>query len=196
PGHRPGLGVAQRSFLHHSRRRQSARPPHAAPPGAAPRRGTVRGRERGITSRFDPLDGARSSMILTGRSVALIGVGALATVLTRNPWLMLAWTAAVIIAATVDWAFLPRRFTAQRASLPAVRLSQTHAHTIRVTNTSTRRIRGRIRESWQPSAGALRNAHRIVLVHCITRTLNTRIPPRRCQLMTSTRRFLLPRLLI
>src|SRR5699024_11986534 len=108
PGHRPGLGVAQRSFLHHSRRRQSARPSHAAPPGAAPRRGTVRGRERGVTSRFDPFDGARSSMILTGRSVALIGLGALATVLTRHPWLMLRWSAAVCLAATVGQAAIPR----------------------------------------------------------------------------------------
>ena len=118
-------------------------------------------------------------MILTGRSVALIGVGALATFLTRNPWLMLAWTAAVIVAALVDWAFLPRRFTAQRASIPAVRLSQTHAHTIRVRNTSTRRIRGRIRDSWQPSAGALRNEHRIDLAPGHARTITTVLHPRR-----------------
>src|SRR5690625_7462880 len=92
-------------------------------------------------------------MILTGRSVALIGLGALATVLTRNPWLMLAWTAAVTIAAIVDWALLPRRFTAQRASLPAARSHRPPPHPARGPNPTTRATGGATRAPGNPSPG-------------------------------------------
>lgn len=92
-------------------------------------------------------------MILTGRTVAIIGAGCLAALLTLNPWVVVAWTAAAIAAAVIDWAFLPTRFTVDRSHLPAIRLSQTHTHSFRVTNTGGRRLTGQIRDAWQPSAG-------------------------------------------
>ena len=118
-------------------------------------------------------------MILTGRSVALVAAGALATVLTRNPWVVALWGAAILAAAVLDWLLLPRRFTVDRSRTPSVRLSQTHEHTYRLTNTSERRIRGMVRDSWQPSAGATRNVHSLSLAPGESVTLTTVLVPRR-----------------
>lgn len=118
-------------------------------------------------------------MILTGRSVALIGVGALATLLTRNPWVVDLWALLVVAAAFVDWLRLPHRFRVERSHLPAVRLSQHHEHRFRVTNTGTRRMRGRVRDAWQPSAGAAGNVNDIDLGPGRSATVTTMLHPRR-----------------
>lgn len=100
-------------------------------------------------------------MILTGRSVALIGAGALVSLITRNPWVALVWAAVMTLAAFLDWLLLPSAITVERTSPPAVRLSQQVEHELTITNTSTRHLRGRVRDGWQPSAGAKYNIHEV-----------------------------------
>lgn len=118
-------------------------------------------------------------MILTGRSVVLIGLGAAGTALTLNPWVMVAWTAAVITAAVVDWLFLPTLLTTDRSPIPAIRLSHAHAHNVRLTNSSRRRIRGTVRDSWQPSAGAASALHEVDLAPGQRATVTTVLHPTR-----------------
>lgn len=118
-------------------------------------------------------------MILTGRCVALIGLGAIATVVTRNLWVMVGWTGIVLVVAVLDWLLLPHAFQARRAPLAPLRLSQTTHHEIRFVNTSTRHMRGEVRDAWQPSAGARAGRHRIDLPPGEAAVLRTALTPRR-----------------
>lgn len=118
-------------------------------------------------------------MILTGRSVILIALGALASVVLRNPWVTIIWTLLIILAALVDWLLLPGDFEVTRSRLPSVRLTQSVEHSFRLTNTSSRRIHGQVRDTWQPSAGAQRNLHPVDVPPGGSTTLQTLLRPER-----------------
>lgn len=118
-------------------------------------------------------------MILTGRSVTLIALGALAGVVLRNPWITGIWTTVILALALLDWLRLPRAFEITRSPLPSVRLTQAVEHSFRLTNTGSRRIRGQIRDTWQPSAGAQHNLGSVDVPAGGHATLTTLLRPER-----------------
>lgn len=118
-------------------------------------------------------------MILTRRSVILVGCGALATILTRTSMVVWVWALLVCAIAFVDWLLLPRQFVVKRDSLSPVRLGQTVTHSLTIENHSSRTIRGMLRDAWQPSAGAVKNFHPITLPSRERRTVTTVLQPYR-----------------
>jgi len=118
-------------------------------------------------------------MILTGRAVAFIGVGALWTLVTRQWLVVIVWAAAVLVIAAIDWLATPTSVKVQSKDLPAVRLSQSTNHLFHLTNGGKRRVTGLLRNSWQPSAGAHNNVHQVDLKPGQTVTVSTPLFPRR-----------------
>ena len=104
-------------------------------------------------------------MALTGRAPLLVLLGT-ALVVARPGWgAFWAWLAlsAALVAVDVALAASPRALAVRRAPLPAVRLGEPVTAELLVANTGRRRVRGVLRDAWQPSAGARRDRHRLDL---------------------------------
>lgn len=103
-------------------------------------------------------------MTLTGRFVALVAFGVVPIVLlgrtVPEATVVLAiWLGIVILLAAIDLALAasPRSIAVAR-DLPArVRLGEPVTSELYLTNTGRRRLRGVVRDAWQPSAGAGNN---------------------------------------
>ncbi|MBX3093731.1 MAG: DUF58 domain-containing protein [Cryobacterium sp.] len=95
-------------------------------------------------------------MAFSGWFVALVALGVVPIALVGEEWMLLVWLGviALIVALDLVLAASPRRLHFER-DLPArVRLSETVETTLYVTNDGRRRLKGRLRDAWQPSAGA------------------------------------------
>ncbi|MDL9980350.1 DUF58 domain-containing protein [Microbacterium candidum] len=125
-------------------------------------------------------------MFLTGRLALLVAVGVVPVVMLAaagaSPWAVAAgWIVLCAIAACVDAAAAasPRRVDVSR-NLPArARLGEPVAAALTVRNTGTRRIRGRMRDAWQPTAGAPDARIRVDLPPGERRTYAIPLLPRR-----------------
>ena len=118
-------------------------------------------------------------MAVSGRLVILLVLGVVPTILFNNALAALAWVAAMIAVGITDLcvAGSPRSVTLTR-SLPAqVRLGETVASELTIRNTGRRRIRGIVRDGWQPSAGASPTRARIEIPAGERRTITTRLTP-------------------
>ena len=118
-------------------------------------------------------------MAVSGRLVILLVLGVVPTILFNNALAALAWVAAMVAVGITDLcvAGSPRSVTLTR-SLPAqVRLGETVASELTITNTGRRRIRGIVRDGWQPSAGASPTRARIEIPAGERRTITTRLTP-------------------
>ena len=100
-------------------------------------------------------------MAVSGRFVTLLAVGLVPVVLlgATAPGAYLAlgcWLLFCCVLGAVDLmaASSPRRVLLARSIPARVRLGETVTATIAVTNLGTRRLRGTLRDGWQPSAGA------------------------------------------
>ncbi|MEV5072235.1 DUF58 domain-containing protein [Microbacterium sp. LMI12-1-1.1] len=100
-------------------------------------------------------------MYLTGRLPLLLAVGAVPVVLLSaagvDPWLAAAaWILLCLIAALADAAAAPdpRRMTVLRRLPSRVLLGQAVRAELVLRNTGDRTVRGRVRDAWQPTAGA------------------------------------------
>lgn len=100
-------------------------------------------------------------MIVTGRAVALLALGALPVAIAPRLATVLAWTALVVAVWVVDvvLAASPRRVSVARTVPASVRLDEATASTVVLTNTSGRHARGVLRDAWPPSAGASEPVH-------------------------------------
>ncbi|MCA1783039.1 MAG: DUF58 domain-containing protein [Dermatophilaceae bacterium] len=104
-------------------------------------------------------------MALSHRALWLVPLGIVAAVLwpsaaTVRWWVVL--SAAVLV---ID-AYLaprPRDLLLRRAPVPARRLGESAESVLTVTNSGSRRVRGLLRDAWQPSAGATEDRHRVDL---------------------------------
>ncbi|GIG29883.1 DUF58 domain-containing protein [Cellulomonas marina] len=130
-------------------------------------------------------------MVVTGRAVALAGVGALAVLVLPATVTVLAWALVVVLACGLDVALAasPRRVAVRRDVPGSVRLTQAATCTLTVTNVGPRRLRGLVRDAWQPSAGAQPDRHRLDLppgdgARLRTPLLPTRRGDRRADLVT------------
>src|SRR5664280_889656 len=76
-------------------------------------------------------------------------------------------------------ALSPRRLVISRERVHQVRLGVSGSTTLRLSNPSTRLLRGIVRDAWQPSAGAADDRHRVTLRGGDSVTLRTDLTPTR-----------------
>ncbi|MFL6059726.1 MAG: DUF58 domain-containing protein [Marmoricola sp.] len=100
-------------------------------------------------------------MTITGRVPLLLLAGVLPVVLRPSLGTTWAWVGLVLLAVGLDWLLAPRPAVLEltRSEDPRIRLGETATTELRVASTSTRRLRGIVRDAWQPSAGATWNRH-------------------------------------
>jgi uncharacterized protein (DUF58 family) len=102
-------------------------------------------------------------VLITGRVAALVLVGLVPEVVLGSfgsAWavgVLVVWLLLVVLLIAVDVAAAPspRRVRVERELPAAVRLGEPVPASLLVTNAGTRRIRGLLRDGWQPSAGAV-----------------------------------------
>ncbi|GAA0927769.1 DUF58 domain-containing protein [Nonomuraea longicatena] len=96
-------------------------------------------------------------MTLTGRAALVAAAGIVAVLLAPAPgWALLGWllllTAAIIVDLVLAGAVRPLRF--HRSGDTLLRLGQQGRVELIVENPGSRRVKGRLRDAWPPSAGA------------------------------------------
>ena len=120
-------------------------------------------------------------MAITGRVPLLLLLGVAAVVLrptTSTVWL---WVLAVGLLVLVDVLLAPSPdvVALDRPPVGTVRLGEPTETRLHATNTSSRRIRGTLRDAWQPTAGADDNRHPLALGAGDRVVLRTPLVPRR-----------------
>lgn len=101
-------------------------------------------------------------MALTGRAGLLALLGALGVGLLAPAWwglLLVTGVLVVLVGVDVALAGSVRSLHLDRSGDVAVRLGEPAVVSLRVGNVSRRRLRGRVRDAWPPSAGAARQRH-------------------------------------
>ena len=100
-------------------------------------------------------------MTVSGRLVALVALGIVPVVLLGELYdqaltALAGWLLFVVVLVVIDLiaAGSPRRVALARTLPSRVRLGETVASTLYVTNTGRRMLRAVVRDAWQPSAGA------------------------------------------
>ncbi len=124
----------------------------------------------------------RGGLALTGRGVVLSLLAV--PVLLALPVAATAWVCAavwlVLVGVDLALAAPTRSLALSRSTPPSVRLGEEVPLQLFVHNTGTRRLRGSLRDAWQPSAGVTPDRHRLDLpVGERRRLLSTARPSRR-----------------
>lgn len=120
-------------------------------------------------------------MALTGRSLLLLLLGAVPLVLwPERRTLFLVWAVwAVVVLLDAVLAPSPKRLSFSRTGTPNVRLGEATASGLVVTNTGRRRIKGKLRDAWQPTAGLVRTRFPLDLPGGERRRLQVQLVPTR-----------------
>ena len=102
-------------------------------------------------------------MFVTGRFVALVAVGALPVLFWPYPPTVLLWVLFCLVAAIIDLVAAGSTTAVRIWRMPTdpIRLGQRTQTALLVDNPGTRTFRGRIRDAWQPSAGAAGTIHTV-----------------------------------
>ncbi len=122
-------------------------------------------------------------MALTGWFVLLVALGAVPVVAlsTVAPagLVLLGWLTLCAVLASLDLALAasPRALRLQRQTDARVRLTETARATLLITNPSRRVLRGRLRDAWEPSAGARPSRHAVVVPPGERRAVVTELTP-------------------
>jgi uncharacterized protein (DUF58 family) len=92
---------------------------------------------------------------ISGRFVALLAVAIVPTVLLGTGWAGLAWAGVVVVAAAVDVLLAAdlARVRVERRMPRLARRDTTAEGTLVLANDGSRRLRGVVRDMWEPSAG-------------------------------------------
>jgi uncharacterized protein (DUF58 family) len=95
-------------------------------------------------------------MALSGWFVALVAVGVVPIILTGQPVVLALWLVLAVVLAVLDLllAGSPRQVSLERDLPGRVRLGETVSSTLYLGNRGRRRVRGVVRDGWQPSAVA------------------------------------------
>lgn len=103
-------------------------------------------------------------MYLTGRTPLLVLCGVVAVAVRPTPGTAWAWIGVVVLLVALDVLLAPppRALAVTRAGVPPAREGVPTSTTL-VVGTEGRAVRGRLRDAWQPSAGASANRHRLRL---------------------------------
>ena len=120
-------------------------------------------------------------MVLTGRVAVLLLLGAGPLLLrpeTSTAWV---WVLAVLLAVATDLllAVSPTRLEITRSAPTRVRQREESTTTLHVRNPGRRRVRGLVRDAWQPSAGTRGERHRVSLGGGEAVALTTALVPTR-----------------
>jgi uncharacterized protein (DUF58 family) len=120
-------------------------------------------------------------MAITGRVPLLLLLGLVPVVARPSAGTVWMWLLVVTLLALADVLLAPRPATLalERTPTAPVRLGQPTETALHVTNTGRRRMRGILRDAWQPTAGASGNRHRLALGPGDRATLRTPLQPRR-----------------
>lgn len=120
-------------------------------------------------------------MSISGRVPLLLLLGLVPVVVRPSSGTVWLWLLVVSVLVIADLLLAPKpaSLSVSRDAVGAVRLGQPTESRLRVTNTGSRRVRGLLRDAWQPSAGAGANRHRITLGPQDRVTLSTPLLPRR-----------------
>ena len=120
-------------------------------------------------------------MHLSGRVPLLLLLGLVPVALRPGMGTVWLWALAVGLLVLVDLlaAPSPGAVELERPAVGTVRQGHPTETRLRVTNTSSRRLRGLLRDAWQPSAGATDNRHRLALGPGDRVVLRTPLLPRR-----------------
>jgi uncharacterized protein (DUF58 family) len=121
-------------------------------------------------------------MALTGRAALLALLGVPWVGFVQPGWGGIGtWLLVLAVAVTVDLARAasPRSLTIARRPTSAVRLGEATETTLLITNPGRRRLRGVLRDAWQPSAGADVDRHPLDLPARERRRVSTRLQPTR-----------------
>jgi uncharacterized protein (DUF58 family) len=121
-------------------------------------------------------------MFVTGWTVLLAALGAVPAALTQQRNVAWLWVlgVAVLVALDVWMAPSPQRIGAKRRVPASVRLTESTSAKLDVINVSPRRrVRGAIRDAWQPSAGASDTRHQFALAPGESLALTTHLTPTR-----------------
>ena len=98
-------------------------------------------------------------MAITGRTVGLILLGVVAVLLWPSFATVGWWLLAVVVLVLLDLALARARVDITRTEPPQIRLGESGTYVVTLRNVSGRRARGRLRDAWQPSAGASGERH-------------------------------------
>ena len=102
-------------------------------------------------------------MALTGRAPALLVLGLFAVLIQPTMNTVQVWWLVTMIAIGLDLvlALSPRKLRISRDRVQQVRLGVGGCTTVWLTNPTPRRLRGVVRDAWQPSAGAAGDRHSV-----------------------------------
>jgi uncharacterized protein (DUF58 family) len=129
-------------------------------------------------------------MALTGRAALLALLGVLWVGLVRPGWAGIGgWLLVLLAVVALDLALAgsPRALALARDARQGVRLGGSVTTTLTVRNDGRRRVRGLLRDAWQPSAGATEDRHRLDLAAGERVRVATRLAPTRRGDRTSDR---------
>ena len=120
-------------------------------------------------------------MAITGRVPLLLLLGVVAVLLRPEMGTVWLWSLAValLVGADLLLAPAPARLLLDRTPTGTVRLGRPAETRLAATNASRRRLRGVVRDAWQPSAGASGNRHPLRLSPGDRAVLTTPLLPRR-----------------
>jgi len=120
-------------------------------------------------------------MALTGRAALLALAGVVPLWLAPGWATFLGWTAILVVLVGVDLALAgsPRAVGVERDPLGSVRLGTGVEAAFVLSNRGGRRVRGVVRDAWQPSAGAVDQRHRVDLPAGRRRRFTTQLVPSR-----------------
>jgi len=118
-------------------------------------------------------------MAISGWFVALVALGVVPIAVTGQPVALAFWLALVIVVGVLDLllAGSPRAVELARDLPGRVRLGETVASTLYLANRGRRRVRGIVRDGWQPSAVALPARSRVDLPAGERRAVTTTLTP-------------------
>lgn len=118
-------------------------------------------------------------MALSGRFVALLALGIVPIIWPGGPLVLPVWIAVVLALTIVDLAIAgsPRRLTLSRTLPDRVRLGETVETTLLIVNAGRRRVRGVVRDAWQPSAVASPSRSRVDIPPGERRAITTTLTP-------------------
>ncbi|MGB0100548.1 MAG: DUF58 domain-containing protein [Nocardioides sp.] len=120
-------------------------------------------------------------MSITGRVPLLLLLGVVPVLLRPSMGTVWLWVLAVglLVALDVLLAPPPAALTLERPAVGTVRLGHPTQTRLIAVNTARRRMRGVLRDAWQPTAGATEDRHRIALGAGQRTVLTTALTPRR-----------------
>ena len=120
-------------------------------------------------------------MSISGRAALLALLGVVPVALFPGRGVLLGWLGLILVGVLVDLllAGSPRSLRVEREPVAAVRLGQPTTASFVLSNTGRRRVRGLVRDGWQPSAGATGERQSIDLPGGQRRRLTTELAPTR-----------------